>query len=111
MYYVRKLSKTSSLYKIKELDDVKNLCSDFLGQEMLTSENTLSVWRSATLEGEDLNDAITAALLASSQVTTSQFLIIDSDALRDADIQTDDSQLGKTAYIGFEKTHNYYYKI
>ena len=74
MYYVRKLSKTSSLYKIKELDDVKNLCSDFLGQEMRTSENTLSVWRSATLEGEDLNDAITAALLASSQVTTSQFL-------------------------------------
>ena len=103
--YVRKLSKTSSLYKIKELDDVKNLCSDFLGQEMRTSENTLSVWRSATLEGEDLNDAITAALLASSQVTTSQFLIIDSDALRDADIQTDDSQLGKTAYIGFENLH------
>ena len=75
MYYVRKLSKTSSLYKIKELDDVKNLCSDFLGQEMRTSENTLSVWRSATLEGEDLNDAITAALLASSQVTTSQYRV------------------------------------
>lgn len=105
MYYVRKLSRPTSLYKLKALDDIKNLCADFLGQDLRTSENTLSVWRSETLEESDLSKAINAALLASSQVNASQFLIIDSEALADADIRTDDSQLGKTAYVGLENLH------
>lgn len=105
MYYVRKLSKPSSLYKLKTLDDVKNLSADFLGQDLRTTENTLSVWRSETLEAGDLNQAINAALLASSQVNASQFLVIDSEALANVGIRTDDSQPGKTAYIGLEPLH------
>ncbi len=105
MYYVRKLSKPSSLYKLKTLDNVKNLSADFLGQDLRTIDNTLSVWRSETLEAGDLNQAINAALLASSQVNTSQFLVIDSEALDDVGIRTDDSQPGKTAYVGLEQLH------
>lgn len=105
MYYIRKLSKPSSLYKLKALININELSADFLGQDMRTSDNTLSVWRSKTLDGPDINRAITAALLASSQINASQFLVIDSDALSFAEIRTDDTQPGKTAYKGFENLH------
>ena len=105
MYYIRKLSKPSSLYKIKALTDVKDLCADFLGQELRTADNTLSVWRSETLDDAELNKAINAALLASSQINTSQFLIFNSSDLSNAGIQVDDTQPGKTAYIGCEHLH------
>lgn len=98
MYYVRKLSKPSSLFKLQALDNFQNIPADFLGQDLRTSANTLSVWRSESLNQEDINKAINAALLASSQVNTSQFLIIDSDALEQAGIRTDDTEPGITGY-------------
>lgn len=105
MYYVRKLSKPSSLFKITHLQKIGDLDADFLGQEMRTSGNTLSVWRSETLEKADLYKAIKAALLSSTQINASQFIIIDSDALAEAKIATDDHELGKTAYKGLEHLH------
>ena len=106
MYYVRKLSRPASLFKLRDLDNnFQNLQADFLGQDLRTSANTLSVWRSESLNQEDINRAINAALLASSQVNTSQFLIIDSDALKQAGIRTDDTQPGKTGYSGLEGLH------
>lgn len=105
MYYVRKLSKPSSLFKLQALDNFQNMQADFLGQDLRTSTNTLSVWRSESLKQEDIDKAINAALLASSQVNTSQFLIIDSDALEQAGIRTDDTEPGKTGYSGLEGLH------
>lgn len=105
MYYIRKLSKPSSLFKLQALSNVNELYADFLGQDMRTSDNTLSVWRSETLDSQDIDKAINAALLASSQVNASQFVIIDSDALSIADIRTDDTQPGKTGYKGLEYLH------
>lgn len=105
MYYVRKLSKPSSLFKLQALDNFQNIPADFLGQDLRTSANTLSVWRSESLNQEDINKAINAALLASSQVNTSQFLIIDSDALEQVGIRTDDTEPGITGYSGLEGLH------
>ncbi|MEQ2521574.1 hypothetical protein WMO24_14225 [Ruthenibacterium sp. CLA-JM-H11] len=105
MYYVRKLSKPSSLFKLRDTDNFRNIQADFLGQDLRTSSNTLSVWRSESLDKKDIDKAINAALLASSQVNASQFLIIDSDALEWAGIRTDDTEPGITAYSGLEGLH------
>lgn len=105
MYYVRKLSKPSSLYKIQTLEDIKTIYADFLGQDMRTTENTLSVWRSETLNPSDLDNAIKAALLTSSQVNATQFIILDSEELASANIITSNEKPGTTAYKGLENLH------
>lgn len=105
MYYVRKLSRPAVLQKLQNISDVNELYADFLGQDMRTSDNQLSVWRSETLEGPDIDRAINAALLACSQINVCQFLIIDSDALSSAEIRTDDTQPGITGYMGLENLH------
>ena len=72
---------------------------------MRTTENTLSVWRSETLNPSDLDNAIKAALLTSSQVNATQFIILDSEELQKANILTSDEKPGKTAYKGLENLH------
>jgi hypothetical protein len=86
-------------------EDIQTICADFLGQDMRTTNNTLSVWRSETLNPSDLDNAIKAALLTCSQVNATQFIILDSEALSRADISTSDEQPGKTAYKGLENLH------
>lgn len=105
MYYIRKLSKPSSLFKLQALNNFQNTHADFLGQDLRTTANTLSVWRSESLDQKDISKAINAALLSSSQVNASQFIILDSDSLAQAGIGTDDSEPGKTAYSGLEGLH------
>ena len=104
MYYVRKLSKPPNLYKIQQASDVSLIPADFLGQEMRTSGNTLSVWRCESLNTEDSMNAIKAALFASSEITATQFIILDSEMLEAAGIKTNDV-LGKTSYIGLNELH------
>lgn len=106
MYYIRMLSKPSALDKLANVSNIEELCADFLAQEMKTSSNTLSFWHSESLEKEPLDRAIIAALLASNKIETTQFIIIDSDSLNANDIQVDDYEPGKTAYIGGENLHS-----
>lgn len=105
MYYIRKLSSTSSLYKLRDPKCTGDICADFLGQDMRTSNDTLSVWRSSTLNEKDVEPAICAALLSSSGIRATQFLIIDSDSLKEFGICTDDSEPGVTAFKGSESLH------
>lgn len=105
MYYVRRLSKTSNLSKIRTMKSVQTMSADILGQEMKTTGNTLSVWRFSTLDSEEMNDALKAAVLTGTDIVKTQFIILDSDSLTEAGISTDDNQLGKTGYIGLEDTH------
>lgn len=105
MYYVRKLSKPSSLFKIQTLEDIKTIYADFLGQDMRTKENTLSVWRSETLNPSDLDNALKAALLSSSQLNNTQFIILDSEELASVNITTSNEKPGVTAYKGLENLH------
>lgn len=105
MYYIRKFSKPSCVSKIKSLVDARQLDADFLGQDMRTSCNTLSVWKSTTLEAGDLNNAICAALLASNALETTSFIILNSEDLFKANITVDDGERGATGYIGRESLH------
>lgn len=105
MYYVRRLSKTSNLSKIKTMTNVQTMSADILGQEMKTTGDALSVWRFSTLDSEEMKDALKAAVLTGTDIVKTQFIILDSDSLSEAGISTDDSELGKTGYKGLECTH------
>lgn len=104
MYYVRKLSKPSNLQKVKTATDLGTIPADFIGQEMRTSDNTLSVWRCESIDKDGIADAIKAALFVSSDICATQFIILDSDMLNKAGIKICDTE-GSTAYRGLNHLH------
>lgn len=105
VYYVRKLSKPANLYKIKESSDISLVPADFLGQEMRTQKNTLSVWRCESIDEVGMRDAIKAALFVSTGIEATQFIILDSDMLDEAGIKVVDVT-GRTAYKGLNDLHS-----
>lgn len=102
MYYVRKI-KNSNLYKIKDCDSCDLIAADVLKQECSTTSNTLSFWKCDTLD--DMEDTIIAILLSTTSIETTQFIIINDEQLNKFQIDTDDSEPGKTGYSGFEHLH------
>lgn len=104
MFYVRKLAKPPNLQKIQTTTEITIVPADFVGQEMRTSQNTLSVWRCESLDEAGRHDAIVAALFASSEIVATQFIILDSEMLEAAGIKTCDSE-GITAYKGLNHLH------
>lgn len=105
MFYVRKLSKPPNLQIIQRGSNPQLIPADFIGQEMRTAQNTLSVWRCESLDKEGIQDAIKAALFSSSTISATQFLILDSDMLDQAGIKINDTR-GKTSYKGLNHLHS-----
>ena len=109
MYFIRKLSKESDIYRLLMPNLPDDIPSDFISQNMRTQSNTLSVWRTPTLdpESKEYKNAIGAALLASTDFNKkSQFLIISDTDLADYDIRIDDSEIGKTGYKDHGNLHS-----
>ena len=103
MYYIRKFSKPTSLYKIQYLTDKMQFEADFLKQELGTSGNTLSFWKFDDLN--DNNNAVNAILLSTTAIKDSVFYIIDDELLEKYNIDIDCNEPGKTGYIGYENLH------
>ena len=103
MYYLRKLSKYSTLDLIDSLDDVFDIPADLLRQEFPTTNNTLSFWRFDSFER--INDTLKAILLSCSYIEKTKFFIVDDDLLSKYSIETDCSNPGMTGYLGFDYLH------
>lgn len=103
MFYIRKLSKKSNLFKIKSSETSATIAADVLKQELGTSGNTLSFWKCDNLE--TTRDAIKAILLSTTSIETSQFIIVDDELLNKYQIEIDDTNEGITGYKGFENLH------
>lgn len=103
MYYIRKLSKLSTVTKIKNLSDIMDTPADLLRQEWSTSKNTLSFWKCESLT--DTKDTLKAILLSSTGIEKSKFIIFDDIILDKYEIRRDYSEEGKTGYLGYEKLH------
>lgn len=103
MFYIRKLSKKSNLYKIKSAETSATIEADVLKPELGTSGNTLSFWKCDSLE--TIKDAIKAILLSTTSIETSQFIIVDDELLNKYQIEVDDTNEGITGYKGFESLH------
>lgn len=103
MFYIRKLSKKSNLFKIKSAETNATIAADVLKQELGTSGNTLSFWKCDSLD--TTKDAIKAILLSTTSIETSQFIIVDDELLNKYQIETDDTNEGITGYKGYENLH------
>lgn len=102
MYYIRKLSKKSNLFKIRT-DELNKVDADVLKQELATSGNTLSFWKCDDIL--ETSDAMKAILLSTTSIGTSQFIILDDELLQKYGIDIDETQLGVTGYKGYENLH------
>ena len=60
MFYIRKLSKKSNLFKIRDAVTNSIIEADVLKQELGTTRNTLSFWKSEDIT--DLKNAMKAIL-------------------------------------------------
>ena len=103
MYYIRKLSKTSTVAKIKSLSSVNEMSADLLKQELATTDNKLSFWKCESLQ--DKRDTLKAIILSGTKIDNSSFIIVDDNMLDNYNIIRDDSEKGKTAYKGYENLH------
>lgn len=103
MYYLRKFSKINTLSKIEYSEDVFDTPSDLLKQEFSTTQNTLSFWKFDSFN--NLDDSLKAVLLSCTKIEKSVFIIIDDKLLTKYNLRTDDTEPGKTGYLGYDKLH------
>ncbi len=103
MYYIRKLSKRTTLSKIKNTDNIHDIGADILKQELSTTNNTLSFWKCTNLE--NTKDTIKAILLSTTSIEASQFIIVNDQLIKKYEIDIDDKVAGNTGYKDHEKLH------
>lgn len=103
MYYIRKLSKLSTLTKIRSVENIEDIPADLLKQELPTKDNKLSFWKCDSID--DTKDAMKAILLATTKIEKSQFIILNEGMLDKIGVKRDCSQKGDTGYSGFENLH------
>ncbi len=65
----------------------------------------LSAWKCSSLDDEEIRKGLKAALLASSGIRNSWFVILSSEDLDDAGVTIDESSPGKTGLKGGESLH------
>ena len=103
MFFIRRLSKCSNLFKLKT-SDYRVISSDLLYQEMRTTNQTLSVWHFETIGSDEYDRALQAALLTGTSIENTQFLIISSDELTECGI-TYANNSNPSGYIGMDDHH------
>lgn len=103
MYYIRRLSKSASKNKLNAVENSYDIASDFLNQELKTTDNTLSVWCAA--DKKNCSDTIKAVIMSTNKIKEHTFLVIDDDMLKKYELQVVDNKNGKTGYKGYDKLH------
>ncbi len=103
MFYIRKLSKKSNLFKIMDATSNSNIEADVLKQELGTTRNTLSFWKCDDIT--DLKNAMKAILLSTTSIETSQFIVISDEILDKYGIERNYDEKGITGYKGYENLH------
>ena len=102
MVYIRKLSKKSNLFKIRDATLSSKIEADVLKQELGTTGNTLSFWKGEDIT--DLKNPMKAILLSTTSIETSQFIVIDDEILDKYGIERDYKE-GITGYKGYKNLH------
>lgn len=78
-FLVRKLTKRDDLSALSDVNDIENLNADIPTAEFRTKGGTLSTWIAESLENVD--DAVLAIAVTSSQITKMDVIIIDTELL------------------------------
>lgn len=77
-FLVRKLVKRDKIYKIIN-EDINNISADIPTTEFRTTNSTLSTWRIESID--DLQKAVLAIAVSSSEISRMDFIVIDTDIL------------------------------
>lgn len=102
MYYVRKMNKDQNYNRIKYTENIEELESDVLKQELSTQSNTLSFWKCENIE--NLETTVKAILLSSNKIEKCKVIFIDSKIIEQYGLEVKESR-GKTGYLGHESLH------
>lgn len=103
MFYIRKLSKLSTIDKLEDIDNVEDIPSDMLKQELPTTNNSLSFWKCESLDNSQ--DTIKAILLSAPRIEKTKLIIFNDDMFQSCNFRLDSSQEGTTGYSGFGYLH------
>ena len=103
MFYIRKLSKKSNLFRIRDAISNSNIEADVLKQELGTTRNTLSFWKCEDIT--DMKNVMKAILLSATSIETSQFIVINDEMLDKYGIERNYEDKGITGYKGYENLH------
>ena len=103
MFYIRKLSKKSNLFRIRDAISNSNIEADVLKQELGTTRNTLSFWKCEDIT--DMKNVMKAILLSATSIETSQFIVINDEMLDKYGIERNYEEKGITGYKGYENLH------
>lgn len=103
-YLVRKINKRKNLDYLKCVTDMCDVNADMPTGEFKTTNQNLSTWHINSLE--ELNDAVLAIAITSSEITRMDFIVINTDILDENKLQYDQTYAGmKIAVPDLQDTH------
>lgn len=102
-YYVRKIARAKWNLKIIGSENViQNYRADAIANDMRTTNDTLSFWRTDSLEPEDVNPIIVINSLLGDSITKIDLLCIPEEMISEFDLEQVD---GNTILYSFKDRH------
>lgn len=92
-YLVRKINKKKNIDTLRGDLDVDQLTADMPTGELRTTNGTLSAWIVESLS--EVNEAILAIAVTSSKISKMDFLIIDTEILKNYDLEFKQTYAGR----------------
>lgn len=103
-YLVRKLNKSDVISSLYGEIDITRVPADLPTTEFRTKCGTLSTWQIDSLD--DLDNAVLAIAVTSSEITKMDFIIIETDILQDNNLKYKPSYAGQDiAVLDLQDTH------
>jgi len=103
-FLVRKLNKRDTLCSLSEADNVEDILADLPTSEFRTTRGTLSTWLINSLD--ELNNAVLAIAVSSSNITKMDFIVIDTALLDNNGLEYKQTYAGREIPIpDLQDTH------
>ena len=103
-FLVRKLMKMDEVFSLSDKEDLAKLYADIPTTEFRTKNGTLSTWIINSLE--DLDDAVLAIAITSSEISKMDLIVIDTQLLSDNALEYQQTYAGQDIAIpDLQNTH------
>lgn len=103
-FLVRKLAKRDKLTELCQKDNIEDIYADIPTTEFRTKKGTLSTWHINSLD--ELNEAVLAIAVSSSEITKMDFIIIDTSLLEKYALEYKQTYAGQDIAIpDLQNTH------
>ena len=96
-YLVRKLNKMDEIFSLCNVEDITTINADIPTTEFRTKNGTLSTWRIDSIA--DIDNAVLAIAVTSSEITKMDFIIINTDILQKNNLEFKQTYAGQDIAI------------